>query len=300
MLFSTSAADLLAITLAAVVHYGVNAALVETIGALQQHRNPLAGSVTRHARLLPQRLALYVLGVFTAMVGNAQPAALVFGAIPAWAVYRSLRDGALLRSQTRTAVEELADIVDMRDRYTFEHSKRVAELALALARRLKLPAEQAETIAMAARVHDVGKIGIRSSTLFKPEAMDEEEWEEMRSHPEIGARLISRFPDFAAVREMVLHHHERWDGKGYPDALSGAAIPYGARLIAVADTFDAMTSHRAYRRALPPEHVLAELARGRDAQFDPLLLDEFLVLLHDHPEYLSRTDSCTRAVAAGA
>ena len=291
LLLDTSARDIVAIALAAATHYAVNAALVETIGALQQRRNPLPGVLSRHGRLLPQRIALYVLGVFTAMVGNAQPLALVFSAIPVWAVYRSLRDGALLRSQTRTAVEELADIVDMRDRYTFEHSKRVAELALALARRLKLPAEQAETIAMAARVHDVGKIGIRSTTLFKPDAMDEAEWEEMRTHPEVGARLISRFPDFAAGREIVLHHHERWDGKGYPGTLAGTAIPYGARLVAVADTFDAMTSHRAYRRALPPDRVLAELERGRGAQFDPELLDAFLALLHDHPDYLTRTDS---------
>ncbi len=297
LLLNTSTIDVLAIALAAIVHYAVNAALVEAIGALQQRRNPLAGMLARHGRLLPQRIALYVLGVFTAMVGNAQPLALLFGAIPVWAVYRSLRDGALLRSQTPAAVEDLADIVDMRDRYTFEHSKRVAVLSLALARRLKLPAEQVETIVMAARVHDVGKIGIRSTTLFKPDAMDDEEWEEMRAHPEIGARLISRFPDFAAGREIVLHHHERWDGKGYPGTLSGTAIPFGARLVAVTDTFDAMTSHRAYRRALPPAVVLAELERGRAAQFDPDLLDAFLALLREHPEYLNGTDS---AAAGGA
>jgi HD-GYP domain-containing protein (c-di-GMP phosphodiesterase class II) len=301
VLSNTNALDFAIFALAAVVHYSVNAALVESIGGIQQRRSPLAGLASRHRRLLPQRAALYVLGIFTAMVGNAQPVALLFGAVPAWAVYRSLRDGALLRSQTRGAVEELADIVDMRDRYTSDHSKRVAVLSQALAQRLKLPAEQTEMIVMAARVHDVGKIGIRSSTLFKPEAMDDEEWAEMRSHPEIGARLISRFPDFSTGMEIVLHHHERWDGKGYPGSLAGANIPFGARLVAVADTFDAMTSHRAYRRALPAERVLAELQRGRGAQFDPELLDQFLALLAERPEYLERTDSGSgpRVVAAG-
>jgi HD-GYP domain-containing protein (c-di-GMP phosphodiesterase class II) len=99
----------------------------------------------------------------------------------------------------------------------------------------------------------------------------------------------------------VLHHHERWDGKGYPGSLAGANIPFGARLVAVADTFDAMTSHRAYRRALPADRVLAELQRGRGAQFDPELLDQFLALLAERPEYLERTDSGSgpRVVAAG-
>lgn len=282
---------LVAIVLAVPVHYAVNAALVEAMGGLQRRRNPFTGMAARHGRMLSHRAALYVLGLFTALVGHEQPLALLLGTVPGWAIYRSLRDGVLLRSQTREAVEELADIVDMRDRYTFEHSKRVAELSRALARRLRLSAEVSDIIYRAARVHDVGKIGIRSSTLFKPGSMDDEEWAEMRTHPELGARLISHFPDFNEGRAIILHHHERWDGNGYPGSLAGTAIPLGARLVAITDTFDAMTSHRAYRRALPAGQVVGELTRGRGAQFDPELLDEFLALLREHPEFLQRTDS---------
>jgi|GEM_PF-598142 len=290
LLTRTGPRDLAAILLAAGAHYTINAVLVEGIGALQR-RPSLAAVVERHRRFLPQRVALYVLGVFGAMVGNAQPLALLLGAIPGFAIYRSLRDGAALRSQTRAAIEELADIVDMRDRYTYEHSRRVAELARLFAERLRLPQDQTAIIVAAARVHDIGKIGIRSTTLFKPAVMDEEETLEMRSHPEIGARLVSRFPDFAAGAEIVLHHHERWDGKGYPGSLAGTRIPFGARLVAIVDTFDAMTSTRAYRRALPPDTVLAELRRGRGTQFDPELLDAFLAMLDEQPKILLNTES---------
>lgn len=290
LLTRTTPRDLAVIVLAAGAHYAINAALVEGIGALQQRPSP-AAVFERHRRFLPQRIALYVLGVFGAMVGNVQPLALLLGAVPGFAIYRSLRDGAALRSQTRAAIEELADIVDMRDRYTYEHSRRVAELARLFAERLRLPQDQTAIIVAAARVHDIGKIGIRSTTLFKPAAMDEAEALEMRSHPEIGARLVSRFPDFAAGAEIVLRHHERWDGKGYPGSLAGTAIPFGARLVAIVDTFDAMTSTRAYRRALPPEAVIDELRRGRGTQFDPELLDAFLAMLEEQPEILLRTES---------
>src|SRR5579875_10480 len=290
LLTRTGPRDLAAILLAAGAHYTINAVLVEGIGALQR-RPSLAAVVERHRRFLPQRVALYVLGVFGAMGGNAQPLALLLGAIPGFAIYRSLRDGAALRSQTRAAIEELADIVDMRDRYTYEHSRRVAELARLFAERLRLPQDQTAIIVAAARVHDIGKIGIRSTTLFKPAVMDEEETLEMRGHPEIGARLVSRFPDFAAGAEIVLHHHERWDGKGYPGSLAGTRIPFGARLVAIVDTFDAMTSTRAYRRALPPDTVLAELRRGRGTQFDPELLDAFLAMLDEQPKILLNTES---------
>ncbi|MHB8575194.1 MAG: HD-GYP domain-containing protein [Dehalococcoidia bacterium] len=285
-----------AVLLAAAVAYLVNALIVETMASLHRGRNLVFdGWWQRHRPMIPQRAALYLLGAFAALIGHAQPWALALVALPAWVVYRSLRDGVALRSQTRDAVEQLADIVDMRDRYTFEHSRRVAELAQALALRLGLGAATAHEIYMAGRVHDVGKIGISSTTLSKATAMEEEEWDEMRSHAEIGARLIGRFPDFAAGREIVLHHHERWDGKGYPNGLAGTDIPLGARVVAVVDTFDAMTSTRAYRQALPISVVYAELLRCRGTQFEPQILDGFLSLLTEQPELVNRTESVRAA-----
>src|SRR6185437_766757 len=137
-------------------------------------------------------------------------------AAPAFVAQRALRDGVALRAQTRLALEEIADIVDMRDHYTFEHSKRVAELARATARKLALSADDIDLIWMAGRVHDVGKIGIKSSVLLKPGRLTDDEFDEMRTHPEVGARLIARFPQFARGGVFVRHHHERWDGNGYP------------------------------------------------------------------------------------
>ena len=280
-----------AVFFAAAATYITNVVLVLTMASLHLRRNAFAGWWQQLRPVLPQEVTLYLLGVFAALIGHEHPWTLAFAIAPTFIVYRSLRDGVALRTQTRDAVEELADIVDMRDRFTFEHSRRVAELSKVLALRLGHGGEQAQQIFMAARVHDVGKIGIRSTTLFKETAMEEEEWEEMRSHPEVGARLISRFPDFAAGRDAVLHHHERWDGKGYPNGLSGTAIPLASRIIAVADTFDAMTSNRAYREALPVDQVFAEMERGRGTQFEPRILDVFMEILREQPEYVSRTES---------
>jgi HD-GYP domain-containing protein (c-di-GMP phosphodiesterase class II) len=280
-----------AVFIAAAATYSTNVVLVLIMASLHQRRNAFAGCWQQIRPVLPQEVTLYLLGIFAALIGHEHPWALLFAIAPTFIVYRSLRDGVALRTQTRAAVEQLADIVDMRDGYTFEHSRRVAELSKDLARRLGYGSEQAQQIFMAARVHDVGKIGIRSTTLFKETAMEDEELEEMRSHPEVGARLISRFPDFAAGRDAVLHHHERWDGKGYPYGLSGTAIPLASRIIAVADTFDAMTSNRAYREALPVDQVFAEMERGRGTQFEPRILDVFMEILREQPEYVSRTES---------
>ncbi len=210
--------------------------------------------------------------------------ALLLLAGPAVLAQRALRDGVAPQAQTRLALEELADIIDMRDHYTYEHSRRVAELARATARRLGLKTDAVELVTMAGRVHDVGKIGIKSSVLMKPGKLTDVEWQEMRSYPVVGARLIANFPRVAQGRELVLHHHERYDGKGYPGRLAGNRIPLGARILAVANAWDAMTSHRAYRRALNLDHVRAEMTRGSGTQFDPEILAAFLATLDERPD----------------
>lgn len=258
--------------------------LVLSIAAVQLRDNPLRRAWDLPRDTLVADLALGLTGVLTALATREQLWALPLLAAPAALAQRALRDGVALRAQTRLALEDLADIVDMRDHYTFQHSLRVAELARATARALGLAAGEVELITMAGRVHDVGKIGIRSTVLQKPGSLTEREFAEMRSHPEVGARLIGRFPQFAAGRAYVRHHHERFDGKGYPEQLAGEQIPFGARVLAVADAWDAMTSHRAYRRALPIEQVHAELERGRGTQFDPRVLDAFLQVLRERPD----------------
>jgi HD-GYP domain-containing protein (c-di-GMP phosphodiesterase class II) len=254
---------------------------VEGIVSLQLKRRPFRGWWVSHRKEIPHEGSLHLLGVFGAVVASLYPWALLLLLAPVMIVYRSLRDGLQLQVQTRETVETLADIVDMRDHYTFEHSKRVAEMARDLAMAMKLGADEAEQIYVAARVHDVGKIGIKGQILLKEGKLTEDEWREMSSHPEVGAKLVSKLPEFRKGRELILSHHERYDGKGYPRALRGEEIPLGARIITVVDSFDAMTSNRSYRTARDPEYVLAELAKGRGTQFDPRVVDAFLKALKE-------------------
>jgi HD-GYP domain-containing protein (c-di-GMP phosphodiesterase class II) len=264
--------------------YVTATALVLGITAVQLRENPLRRAWASQRETMITEAALSLTGILTALAAAERPWALLLLIAPAAIAQRALRDGVALRAQTRLALEELADIVDMRDHYTYEHSRRVAELARATAKRLGLRDEAVELVTMAGRVHDVGKIGIKSSVLMKPGKLTDAEWQEMRSHPVVGARLITNFPQFALGRELVLHHHERYDGKGYPGKLAGERIPLGARILAVADAWDAMTSHRAYRRALDLAHVRAEMERGSGTQFDPDVVHAFLAVLDERPD----------------
>lgn len=170
---------------------------------------------------------------------------------------------------------KLAEALDLRDAGTAEHSQAVGQYAEMMARELGLDAPAVERIRLAGVLHDVGKIGVSDAILRKPSALTEEEWLEMRRHPEIGARLISdETPD---IRDWVLAHHERPDGKGYPNGLRGTDIPLQARILAVADAFEAMTADRVYRPARPRPEALAELERQSGTQFDPMVVAAFLV-----------------------
>jgi hypothetical protein len=275
---------LLALVGAALIMHMVNAFLVAGAVALQTHRNPLWLWWTFNKYDLSQHAALYVMGPLAALLAQISPWALYLMVVPVVLIYISFRHSTLLRLQTKEAVEALADTIDMRDPYTFQHSQRVARYARELAVNMELPEDMVDTIESAARVHDLGKIGVDTSTLNKAAALSEAEWEAMRKHPEIGASIVSRFPYFHSGRELILHHHERYDGQGYPEALKGDAIPIGARIIAVADAFDAMTSDRPYRRALPLKTVLRELERCKGTQWDPQVTEVLIGILHQELE----------------
>lgn len=272
-----------ALTAAAVTMFTVNATLIDLIIGIQQRRNPLRGWWQRRRRHLAHEVTLYLLGALAAVSGARWPAAVLLLTAPSVVVYRSLRDGVAVRVQTRAGLLTIADAVDARDR-TPGHSERVAELARRLALHLHLPAHEVELIALAARMHDIGNLGLRSTIFTKPGPLSPVEWREVRTHPEAGARLLRGLPELAAAAPLVLSHHERWDGRGYPQGLQGEAIPLGARIIAVAEAFDAMTSERPYRRALPPAIVRAELEEGRGTQFDPRVVDALIDLLTREPQ----------------
>jgi len=174
------------------------------------------------------------------------------------------------------SLEVMAETIDLRDPYTAGHSKRVAVYSRALAQAAGLPLETVETIESGALLHDIGKIAIPDRVLFKPAKLDPDERTIIESHPVMGAKLLANVPGMDEVTRCVLHHHERLDGKGYPAKLTGEAIPFGARVIAVADTFDAMTTDRPYRRALPVAAAVAELGRVAGAQLDANLVRVFV------------------------
>ena len=176
------------------------------------------------------------------------------------------------------SVIALAAAVDARDAWTHAHSETVARYAAAIASHLGLDGDQVEEVRIAGLLHDVGKVGVPDSVLHKPGPLDDAEWDEMRRHPAIGARILTH-PALADVREWVLRHHERPDGRGYPDGLEGVDIPLGARILAVADAYEAMTADRPYRDRLSSKAARAELTRGRGTQFDAEVVDAFLASL---------------------
>jgi hypothetical protein len=175
-------------------------------------------------------------------------------------------------------LEALVTALDARDRETKGHSTRVTEYTLDIARRLGFQPGTPiwEDLKRAALLHDVGKIGVSDFILHKPGPLTPEEWEEMRRHPVIGYEMLKGVRFLAGPTKIVHSHHERFDGKGYPQALAGEEIPLGARIFAVADTFDAMTSDRPYRRALPWETARDEIVRHSGTQFDPQVVEAFL------------------------
>ena len=171
---------------------------------------------------------------------------------------------------------ELSRAIESRDPYTRGHSARVTALAEAVARWIGWSDEQLRSLQVGGPLHDIGKLSVATRILRKPGPLTAEERYEIEAHPEAGARLIEPIESARCALPYVLYHHERWDGAGYPRGLAGSAIPLEARLLAIADAFDAMTSQRPYRRALDDAHALTEVDRCAGAQFDPEVARAFL------------------------
>lgn len=203
-------------------------------------------------------------------------------------------------------IHSLTSAVDAKDAYTCGHSERVALLTRELARQMCLPEATVDRFYMAGLLHDVGKIGVPERVLQKEGKLTDEEFALIKKHPEIGARILGDIKQIEDIIPGVLHHHERWDGRGYPYGLSGKGIPLMGRVLCLADSFDAMTSNRTYRKALPLEVAIAEIQRSAGTQFDPELaeifvgigIDRFLRLLHDHEQKSKRMVDLQEALRA--
>jgi putative nucleotidyltransferase with HDIG domain len=178
-----------------------------------------------------------------------------------------------VRSMFLNIIVSMAGAVDAKDAYTHGHSLRVARVALILAQQLGLPRERMEPLLLSAILHDVGKIAIPDSILKKPEKLNKEEFEHMKTHPLTGAKLLSHITALAEVLPGIRHHHEYWNGSGYPDGLAGEAIPLPGRIILIGDSFDAMTTDRVYRKGMPVRKALSEIRKYAGSQFDPQLVE---------------------------
>ena len=184
-------------------------------------------------------------------------------------------------------IEIILTVLDARDPYTFSHSLRVTEIAVLIANDMKLPAEKIRTIHKAAYMHDIGKVGIPDRVLNKMGRLTRDEMLYMQAHPRIGYNVLSRLPYFKGIAEIVLYHHERWDGLGYPAGLKGEEIPLESRIIAVADAFDAITSDRPYRKGQTMAFGIEEILRHREEQFGPRVVDHFLNICKHIPETIN-------------
>lgn len=181
-----------------------------------------------------------------------------------------------LKSASVSTIAALAAAVDAKDHYTHGHSESVAKYAVAIAGELRAPAEESLNVRIAALLHDVGKIGIPDTILNNPQQLNTHEKDIIRSHPAVGERIVKQVPQLQKILPGILYHHERYDGSGYPCGLAGDRIPIAARIICVADAFDAMTSNRPYRSAMTVAHAISELRENKGTQFDPACVDALI------------------------
>jgi diguanylate cyclase (GGDEF)-like protein len=291
-----------------VLAYILNAAPLVGVMALSERANPFQLWRERLDWLLPYYPVLGLFAAFAAWAGYVLgPTGLILFVLPAFMLQlakkqyvdrtkehvTALREAHATLSTTNqqlatslTALEEsytatlnaFSGMLEARDHETEGHSERVVAYATAIGRAIGLSDNDLAALGIGALLHDIGKVGVSDAILRKPGALTPEEWAEMRQHPEIGHRMTSAIPFLHSASPVVRHHHERWDGAGYPDGLRGEDIPLMARVFAVADAYDAMLSDRPYRRGLAPEEALRRLQQDAGTQFDPLVVEAMVTL----------------------
>jgi putative nucleotidyltransferase with HDIG domain len=294
-----NAAHGMPLTLGAVVaYYVINTILTNAIIALDRRSSILDVWLANNATSVLLEFGMGIIGVLWAYIWLLDPFWSLLTVLPAVMTCRAFSHIRKLEDENEEGVLAIADMIDARDPYTFQHSKRVAEYVEKIAETMLLGTRHVEILTSAARLHDLGKIGISNEVLHKASALTEAERSVMQKHPEIGASILSRYRDYRDGLVCVLHHHERYDGRGYPYGLKGEDIPLGARIMAVADSYEAMTSDRPYRKALGREVAIGQLKAGMGTQFDPMVVAAFLKVLHqeehEHERRLLRLDAHKR------
>lgn len=233
-----------------------------------------------------------------AVAANENAAAVILLMFPLLGPQIAYRTLTKAQRGVRDTLESLVDAIELRDPYTNNHSIRVTDTVKAILDEMPdVPYELTATILSASRVHDVGKVGTRDLTLYKPGRLTSDERQEIRRHAEIGGEIVSRIDEYRLTASIIRHHHEHWNGAGYPDGLTGADIPLGSRVIGVADAFDAMTSDRPYRRAMSRVAALDEIRHHSGTQFDPRVVIAFeRVMSRQSEEAPSRSSVSTNSL----
>lgn len=269
------------LALAALVYFALNI-FFSTLSVSLAFSLPLSRLLVQNVRwAIPNLVVLWTIGVL--MVYLLRSDAGIIGILLLWlpllVVRYSLRQYVELKKTHIETIQSLAAALDAKDPYTRGHSQRVAEMARLVASAMQLPENEVEAVHYAGLLHDIGKIGVHDDVLNKVEKLTDEDWEKIRSHATIGADIVRHVRFLQGVSDMIRHHHESYDGTGYPDGLKGENIPIGARILAVCDAYDAMTTERPYRKALTPERAVAELKSKAGVQFDPRVVEAFLQVL---------------------
>jgi len=277
-------ADFLAMVLSCLTYVVVNFLLVSMVISLSQGtrlirqlNNDVKLEMIHFATLVPVSLLIVILY-------NYEPLSIMILLLPLTMAHFSFDNYMTLRTETKNTIEALADIIDKRDTYTAQHSFRVAYYCEAIAHKLKLKQSDYETLITAARVHDLGKISVPDSILLKNQRLKPDERRLITDHALIGFNILTNLRFYKSGAMFVYHHHERYDGTGYPNGLKEERIPLGARIMAVADSYDAMTSDRPYRKAMTAEEALAELMRNSGTQFDPKIVEVFVQIISNEIE----------------
>jgi response regulator RpfG family c-di-GMP phosphodiesterase len=299
--------QVVALPLMAAVMYAVNSFPSCVAAGLQFGKNPFRLWLNGRRVDALQTVALFLLGLVTALTVQQHAWALAVMTLPAALIYVTLKRSAelldrLQDNHTVTAVEAMADTVDLRNPYTQDHSRRVADLAVRIARTLNLPELEVEQIRLAARVHNIGNIGVSDQALRKPGKLTADEWEQVEKHVRTGYDILGGFAEYRECREIVLRHHERWDGSGYPQGLQGIQsadthrVQVAGQILGVADAIHAMTSDRPYRAALTLEAALDEIREEKGRHWHPAVVDA-VERLYATPDGLRFTPAPVRTAA---
>jgi putative nucleotidyltransferase with HDIG domain len=289
------AEDALLMVAAAGAMYVTNVFSVSLAVALATGRNPLSVFLETQRLVYVQFVALYLVGALAAFGAVRWPWIPVFSIIPGVLIYHSLKQRIAPRHDGMRAMERMADEVDRRDPYTFQHSQRVAIYSHAISRKLGFTAAEIELVSLAAKVHDIGKIRIPDSILLKPGKLTALERRVMETHSRLGFDILKPFAEYAKVLDLVLAHHERYDGLGYPNGTVGKRLLLIAQVIPVADSLDAMTTARAYRGARSWGAAMDELRRGAGTQWNPRVVEAALAVLAQEERVGMRTATAAPA-----